>query len=95
MHRHKLLNTGLAFGLTWGLTYLLCALITSVAPWLLSDALGVLVHGLNVEPFKQAVPPMSVGHVAIGALFFTFTGLWVGALYALLSNMLGARHAGH
>lgn len=90
MHSHKPLNTGLAFGLTWGLTYLLCALVTSFFPSLLADALGVLVHGLNIAPLQQPVPPMPVRHVATGAAFFTVAGLWVGALYAVLANALGA-----
>lgn len=93
MYRHNPVNTGLAFGLTWGLTYLLCALITSLAPTLLADSLDILVHSINVEAFKQPVPPMSGAHIAIGAGFFTVVGAWVGALYAVLSNVLGARRA--
>ena len=93
MYRYHPLNTGLAVGLTWGLTYLLCALITSLAPTLLADALSILVHGLNVEAFKQPVPPMSALHIAIGAGFFTAVGLWTGALYAIFANALGVRHA--
>lgn len=95
MHTHKPLNTGLAFGLTWGLTYLLCALVTALAPSLLGDALGVLVHGLNVEAFRQSVPAMSAGHVVTGTVFFTLIGIWTGGLYALLSNALGGRRAMH
>lgn len=95
MHCHKPLNTGLAVGLTWGVSYLLCALVTALFPSLLPSALGVLVHGLNVSAFQQPVPPTSVGNVALGAAFFTLFGLWVGALYAVLSNALGARRGAH
>lgn len=88
MRSHQTLATGLAVGLTCGLTYLLCALATRLFPTLLADALGVLVHGLNVDALGQAVPPMRFWHVAAGAAFFTLTGLWVGALYAGLANTL-------
>ena len=88
MYTHKPLATGLALGLAWGLTYLLCALVTSVFPTLLADALGVLVHGLNVDAFRAPVPTMATRHVVIGAIFFTFAGAWLGAVYAVLANAL-------
>ncbi|TBR09849.1 MAG: hypothetical protein EPO46_08690 [Lysobacter sp.] len=53
------------------------------------------MHGLNVAPFQQPVPAMTFAHVAIGAVFFTITGIWVGALYGVLSNAFGARRAAH
>lgn len=93
MYTHKPLATGLALGLTWGLTYLLCALVTSLFPTLLAEALSVLVHGLNVDTFQGPVPTMTTRHVVIGAIFFTFVGTWVGALYAVLANALKALRA--
>lgn len=93
MNPYRPITTGFALGLTWGLTYLLCALVTSLFPTLLADALAVLVHGLDVAPFRQPVPAMSVVHVVVGAAFFTMVGVWVGALYAVLANALGARRA--
>lgn len=71
-----------------GLLYLVCALVVAIAPGALSAALGLIVHGLNILPLTQQVPPISLTAVLMGLLAIMAYSFVAGLLFGVVNNLL-------
>lgn len=88
MNRLSPAATGLSVAITVGLLYLLCALMVVIAPGALSVAFGLVVHGLNIVPLTQQVPPISLPAVLVGLLAILVYSFIAGLLFGLVNNLL-------
>lgn len=88
MYRLNPVVSGLTLAITVGLLYLLCALTVAIAPGALSAGLGLVVHGLNLAPLTQQVPPTSLPAVLAGLLAIMAYSFIAGLLFGLVNNVL-------
>jgi len=88
MNRLNPVAIGLSLAITVGLLYLLCALVVAVAPGALSAAIGLVVHGLNLAPLTQQVPPVSPTAVLVGLLAIMVYSFVAGLLFGVVNNVL-------
>ncbi|MEO6624679.1 MAG: DUF5676 family membrane protein [Burkholderiaceae bacterium] len=79
--------SGLSLAITVGLLYLLCALTVAIAPGALSAALGLVVHGLNLAPLTQQIPPISLPALLVGLLAIMAYSFLAGLLFGLVNNV--------
>lgn len=77
---------GLSLAVTLGVLYLLCALLSAVAPAAWATALGVVAHGLNMVASAQQLAPAGPLHVLAGALVIMGCSAFAGLLFAWIQN---------
>ena len=87
MNRLNPVISGLSLAITVGLLYLLCALAVVIAPGALSAAFGLVVHGLNLAPLMQQIPPISLPAVLIGLLAIMAYSFIAGLLFGWVNNI--------
>ncbi len=88
MTRLSPITQGLILSLTIGVLYLLCAIAVAIAPDILSSALGLVTHGLNLAPLAQSVAPMTLTDLLVGLLVLMAYSFVAGAIYAVIHNLL-------
>ena len=88
MTRLSPITQGLILSLTIGALYLLCAIAVAIAPDILSSALGLVTHGLNLAPLAQSVAPMTLTDLLVGLLVLMAYSFVAGAIYAVSHNLL-------
>jgi hypothetical protein len=77
-----------AAAIVGGVTYLVCAAITALAPGLYFTVVQSWAHGLGLATLQAGAPSMTPGDLAIGFVTFTVFVWLVSAALAALYNRL-------
>lgn len=75
-----------SLAITVGALYLLCALLSAIAPDVWTAALGLVAHGVNMLGSAQQPEPAGLLHALAGALVVMVCGASGGLLFAWIHN---------
>ena len=86
----KPLQTGLAFGITVGVFYTLCALVWFIAPESFMAFMNNLFHGLDFTGLRQPQPFAWSGFLS-SLLVLSLWAFFAGVFFAWLVNLISRR----